>query len=192
MSNECVWMIEVELKFEVDSLREMRARFQALGAVRHGESVQVDEYLNDPIRDFAKEDKALRIRSSGEGYRLTYKGPGLDSVAKARHEVEVHLESEASAKLLRSVFHQIGFKSVANVVKSRETMVVEWAGDKVEVCLDEVDEVGAFVELELVVGSSAEKDVAKQKLMSLAEQVGLCGSLQTSYLELLLRRRGDI
>jgi len=185
-------MIEVELKYPVESLTGIKSRFQAIGAVAHLVNVQSDEYLNDPIRDFAKQDKALRIRSSDGRYYLTFKGPRLDPIAKIRLELEIPLDSQASAGMMSLMFQQIGFDSVANVVKRRETMSVNWAGDCIEICLDEVEEVGTFVELELVVEEENEKELAKQKLISLAEQVGLSDSIHTSYLELLLQSRGEL
>ena len=57
------------------------------------------------------------------------------------------------------------------------------------VCLDEVTEVGGFVELELVVESQEEVEPAKLKLIALADQLGLSGSTRTSYLEMLLKSR---
>jgi predicted adenylyl cyclase CyaB len=69
-------------------------------------------------------------------------------------------------------------------------MRVDWLGANVQICLDDVDEVGQFVELELVVAEPAEIDKAKETLFALADKVGLSGSIRTSYLQLLLENRG--
>lgn len=188
-------MIEVELKFPIEppeTLESVRGRFVANGAVAHLVNTQSDEYLNDPLRDFAKQDKALRIRSHNGRFFMTYKGPCLDAVAKVRHEIEMPLESAACAEQLKQAFVGIGFVSVAKVAKRRETMTVNWEDQVVEICLDDVDEVGAFVEVELVVQDKDEIESAKQTLLSLAKAVGLSGPIRTSYLELLLKRRGDL
>jgi len=186
-------MIEVELKFPIqlpETLESVRRRFVASGAVAHLVNVQSDEYLNDPLRDFAKQDKALRIRSHDGRYFMTFKGPGLDAVAKIRHEIEMPLESAACAEQLKQAFFGIGFVSVAKVSKRRETMTVSWEDESVEICLDEVDEVGSFVEVELVIEDDGDIESAKQTLLSLAKNVGLSEPIKTSYLELLLERRG--
>ena len=188
-------MIEIELKFPIQSpetLDSVRSRFVASGGVAHLVSNQSDEYLNDPLRDFAKQDKALRIRSHDGRYFMTFKGPGLDAVAKIRKEIEMPLESAACAEQLREAFLGIGFVSVAKVSKKRETMTLNWKGKAVEICLDEVDEVGSFVEVELVVEDDGDIESAKQTLLSLAKEVGLSGPIKTSYLELLLDRRGEL
>lgn len=183
-------MIEVELKFEVDSLDEVRDRFQQLGADMESTSVQSDEYLNDPLRDFAKLDIAMRIRSCDGKYYVTFKGPNQDATAKIRKEIEMPLVDEAAAAQMKGVFEGIGFFSVAKVVKQRDKMLIDWLGAKVEVCLDDVVDVGQFVELELVVADQSKVNGAKQTLLALADRVGLSGSIKTSYLQLLLKNRG--
>lgn len=183
-------MFEVELKFPVESLTKVREEFFEIGAVSQSTTVQSDEYLNDPIRDFAKLDMALRIRCDGDRYCVTFKGPNLDATAKIRKEVEMPLADEHAAAQMKEIYEGIGFVSVAKVVKRREELLVNWRGTKVHVCLDEVDEVGGFVELELVVKDQGSVAEAKTSLVGLAEHVGLSGVTRTSYLEMLLKNRG--
>ena len=184
--------IEVEFKFPIDDLSGLRAKFVAMGAQPVKVSDQVDEYFNDPLRDFAKMDVALRIRQSDSKMWLTYKGPNLDPTAKIREEIEMPLVDQTAAEQIRQTFLGIGFVSVARVQKRRETLSLDWEGQQVEICLDTVAEVGEFVELERVVDSPAEQDAAKQLLETLAAKLGLSGSIRTSYLELLLENRGEI
>jgi len=162
--------IEVEFKFPVEDLASLRSSLVAMGAQPVKVSEQVDEYFNDPLRDFAKLDVALRIRQSDSKLWLTYKGPNLDPTAKIRTEIETPLVDEAAADQIKQTFIGIGFFSVARVAKQRETMSLDWEGQQVEICLDTVAEVGEFVELELVVNSVAEQNTAKQALESLARR----------------------
>ena len=184
--------IEVEFKFPVDDLANLRASLVAMGAQPVKVSEQIDEYFNDPLRDFAKLDVALRIRHSDSKLWLTYKGPNLDPTAKIRTEIETPLVDQAAAEQIKQTFIEIGYLSVARVAKQRETLSLEWEGQRVEICLDTVAEVGEFVELELVVDSIAKQDSAKKTLETLATKLDLSGSIRTSYLELLLKNRGDI
>ena len=185
-------MFEVELKFPVDSLESLRGCLLGMGAIAQLRSEQSDEYLNDPLRDFATTDQALRIRSSNGINYLTYKGPNLDPQAKIRLELEMPLASKQAADVLKAVFLQMNFVSVANVVKHRETLTLHWHDEQVEVCLDEVDELGGFCELEIVVDDESAREKAKQKLLALAEALGLENPIRTSYLELLLDKRGQV
>ncbi|MCP4772953.1 MAG: class IV adenylate cyclase [Planctomycetaceae bacterium] len=182
-------MIEVELKFPVASLEEIRSHLQSLGAISEGVSVQADEYFNDPKRNYAKLDIAVRIRQSDDEFWLTFKGPNLDPAAKIRKEIEMPLNDALAAEQMRGVLAGMGLVSVAKVMKRREEFVGCDDLSSVHFCLDEVTEVGGFVELELVVESQEGVESAKLKLTALADQLGLSGSTRTSYLEMLLESR---
>ena len=184
--------IEIEYKFPVDDLAGLRASVVAMGAQPVKVSDQVDEYFDDPLRGFASMDIALRIRQSDSKMWLTFKGPSLDPVAKIRPEIETPLVDPAAAEQIKQTFIGIGFRSVGRVAKQRETLSLDWEGQAVAICLDTVADVGTFVELERVVASAAEKDAAKEALESLATQLGLSGSIRTSYLRLWLQTRGEI
>ncbi|MDB4370724.1 class IV adenylate cyclase [Mariniblastus sp.] len=182
-------MIEVELKFPVASLEKIRSHLQSLGASSEGVSIQADEYFNDPKRNYAKLDIAVRIRQSDDEFWLTFKGPNLDPAAKIRKEIEMPLKDALAAEQMRGVLAGMGLVSVAKVMKRREEFVGCGDLSSVHFCLDEVTEVGGFVELELVVESQEEVEPAKLKLIALADQLGLSGSTRTSYLEMLLKSR---
>ena len=184
--------IEIEYKFPANNLDAIRQALLALGADTRRTSNQTDEYLNDPLRDFAKMDLALRIRQSNDQYFVTFKGPNLDPTAKIRTEIETPLADAEAAAQIKQTFLGIGFYSVAAVTKVRDTMTLEWQSQQIEICLDSVAEVGDFVELEIVVTDPSQKEDAKAALESLAIELGLTGSTRTSYLELLLKNRGDI
>ncbi len=182
-------MIEVELKFPVASLEEIRSHLQSLGAISEGVSVQADEYFNDPKRNYAKLDIAVRIRQRDDEFWLTFKGPNLDPAAKIRKEIEMPLNDALAAEQMRGVLAGMGLVSVAKDMKRREEFVGCDDLSSVHFCLDEVTEVGGFVELELVVESQEGVEPAKLKLIALADQLGLSGSTRTSYLEMLLESR---
>jgi adenylate cyclase, class 2 len=57
----------------------------------------------------------------------------------------------------------------------------------VEASLDEVERLGTFAELELIVEPDG-VEAAKQCIASLAKELGLEGSERRSYLELLMER----
>lgn len=185
-------MIEVELKYPVPSLESIRGEFLNLGAIKGQTIVQSDEYLNDPLRDFAKLDLALRIRHSDDEVVLTFKGPNLDETAKIRQETEIPLADQNAADQIKQVFLGIGFRSLEKVVKRREQLDLNWQDRDINICLDEVNELGGFVELELVVDIESAVPEAKSTLLNLAELVGLTGPIRTSYLAMLLENREEL
>jgi len=180
---------EVELKFPVSDLGVVADQLSGLGVAISEPIAESDWYFAHPARDFAKTDEGLRLRRKGEVNYITYKGPKIDAATKTRREIELPLgpgpESLASWTAL---LESLGFTPVAEVRKSRRKAAIPWQGRSVEASLDEVADVGAFVELELLAEPEG-IEPAKQCILALAESLGLSGSERRSYLELLLTRR---
>jgi adenylate cyclase class 2 len=159
-----------------------------LGAAFASPVEQVDRYFGHPARDFAQTDEALRIRRIGEENRITYKGPKIDTATKTRRELELPLASGAQAlEDFSTLLEALGFRRVAEVRKLRRVAVLHWKGCEVEAALDDVTQVGRFVELELS-ADEAGLDAARECLGSLAAKLGLEASERRSYLEMLLAR----
>lgn len=177
---------EVEMKFPVADMAAFEARLTSLGATISTPQSEVDVYFAHPARNFAKTDEALRIRRKGTANFVTYKGPKIDAVTKTRHEIDLPLPpGEETAVSWTGMLNALGFVAVGEVRKSRRKAHVDWQGQSVEVSLDQVDRVGTFVELELVV-EPENVETAKACIMSLAQALGIEGSERRSYLELLL------
>ncbi len=129
-------MFEVELKARKTVSEK---KLLELGAIFLRHEFQEDTYLNGVDRDFRKTDEALRVRRVGDEYFLTYKGPKLRSGVKAREEIEVPI-----TKGLVDVLFKLGFRESTVVCKSRRFYRL----DGLEVCLDDVERLGSFVEIE--------------------------------------------
>lgn len=187
-------MIEIEKKFHVSSFDAIRSHLAAgkIEIVKDAEpKFQSDEYFNHRQLRFELQDIALRIREVDGRHILTFKGPNQDATTKIRTEVEVEFSKEDAGKM-SEMFLGMGMHSVAKVSKTRDSIQIRWQGTDVEVCLDSVEEVGCFVELEIVVESDDAIRAAKEKLESLADTFGLKDSITTSYLEMLLKARGQM
>lgn len=177
---------EVELKFRVVDQTVLEQRLYDLGATIDSPRQEVDLYFAHPARDFATTDEALRIRCKGALNFITYKGPKIDANTKTRREIDLPLPSgEASAEAWNGLLETLGFSAVGKVCKSRRKAHIAWQGRRVEASLDEVEGLGRFAELELVV-DEADVEAAKACLLSLAGALDLRGSERRSYLELLL------
>jgi adenylate cyclase class 2 len=156
-----------------------------------GEPVeQIDKYFSHPARDFAKTDEALRMRRVGAHNFLTYKGARIDSTTKTRRELELPLpEGTEWSENFESLLGLVGFEPVMTVRKTRRKAICQWEGFEVEICLDEIDQLGSFIELEIT--SDLEGlDQTKAALESLAKNLDLSRSEKRSYLELLMNQLG--
>jgi adenylate cyclase class 2 len=181
--------LEVEQKFAVSDRALLIRALESLGTTFDAAVQQIDRYYAHPCRDYVQTDEALRIRRVGNDNFVTYKGPKLDPTTKTRRELELPIAAgdEGDAQFA-SLLEALGFRPVTEVCKTRTTGHLDWEKWPVEIALDQVDEVGNFVELEIQADENRLED-AKRCLASLAERLGLINSLRVSYLELLLEAR---
>lgn len=179
-------MLEVEMKFAVVEFAPVESILQSWGA-RPAEAIdEADHYFNAPDRDFAKTDEALRLRRIGYTNVLTYKGPKSPGVAKTRTEVEVPIHGgEDTAEDMERLLVHLGYRPVAVVRKRRRIYHFRRDPFDLQACLDEVAEVGRFVEIEIVTPPEHRAD-AERILFQVTRELGLGTSERRSYLEMYL------
>lgn len=184
-------MLEIEMKFPVEDFRPIVLQLEAWRAQRAETQKEEDHYYNAPDRDFAKTDEALRLRCVENRNIATYKGPKEPGPTKTRKEIEVPLEEgPQAAQLFCRFLEALGYRSVATVRKTRIGYHFQKEGFSLHTCLDEVEEVGRFVEIEIVTAPEA-KSKAQEVLQQIAASLGLQAAERRSYLELLLGKRAS-
>jgi adenylate cyclase, class 2 len=179
-------MLEVEAKYRVADHAGVEARLRGWGAVAVADHAEEDHYLNAPDRDFAKTDEALRLRRIGDRNFLTYKGPRRDTTTKTRPELEIPCPpGDDPAAAFLALFGHLGYRRTAVVKKRRRIYDLARDGFSLHVCLDDVEDVGRFVELEIVADEAREAD-ALATLDRTATDLALTDGETRSYLEQLL------
>jgi adenylate cyclase class 2 len=177
---------EVELKFPIADVPGLLARLSELGAVSETPVQQRDLYFSHPLRDFARTDEALRLRSVEERNCITYKGPRVDEQTKTRREIEIPFaEGTQSAAQLREILEILGFHEVRAVEKKRSPFTLEWQNRGLELALDDVAGLGTYFEIETIADDS-ELNAARNSILDLASRLGLANAERKSYLCLLL------
>ncbi len=184
-------MLEIELKFPVADFAAVQRQLSQWGVVPGEALPEADHYFNAPDRDFKQTDEAFRLRRVGTRNRITYKGPKQQGPVKTRTEIELGLEEGAAAAeaFCRLVTH-LGYRPVAIVRKRRVPYDLHREGFSLEVCCDEVEELGRFVELEIVAPPEKRAD-AEAVVQEVARTFGLAQPEPRSYLEMLLALRGE-
>lgn len=170
--------LEIEIKAYCPHIEKLRERVLSLGAVEAGIAREEDVYYNHPSRDFGQSDEALRIRRIGGRNILTYKGPRLGGRSKTRYEQEVLVSETAE---MEDILDRLGFVRVESIVKQRELFRL----GAVEICIDSVEGLGDFVELET---GGEDMVKAENELFALASNLGLERFERKSYLELKLEK----
>lgn len=188
-------MLEVEVKYRTADPAGVLARILALGGVADSEAIEEDHYFNGPDRDYRRTDEAFRVRRTDAGTWLTYKGPKREAATKTRKEVQVAIGDgrEATTAGVGELLVCLGFRPVAVVRKKRAiyhlTRPVGGTEKTVDVCLDEVERVGSFVEVE-VLAEEAGFEAAKAAVLALAADLGLTEQERRSYLGMYLEAAG--
>jgi adenylate cyclase class 2 len=181
-------MLEIEMKFPVADFAAVQKQLEGWQAVRQPTLEEADHYFNAPDRDFARTDEAFRLRCIGSASRITYKGPKQGGPTKTRTEIEIGLEhgTQAAEEFRRLVQH-LGYRPTGVVKKRRTGYDFHRDGFALQVCCDEVELLGRFVEVEIV-AEPDQKQRAQEVLLRVAAELGLSASEPRSYLEMVLAK----
>lgn len=183
-------MLEIEIKYRVPGFDTMECRLAAWGAAPAAPIEEEDHYFNAPDRDFSRTDEVLRLRRIDAENRITYKGSkrtaGTGSVAKQRTEIEIPFEDgpEAVARF-RELLTHLGYRPTAVVRKSRRIVRLTRDHFALEVCLDEVEGLGNFVEVEIV-AAEEQAAAAERVLQDVSAALGLTAVEPRAYLTMVL------
>ncbi|MHA1577774.1 MAG: class IV adenylate cyclase [Candidatus Thorarchaeota archaeon] len=195
---DSISIFEVEVKLLLNDVKAIESVLVDLGAKRTNSEKQIDIYLDHPCKSFGNTDEALRLRrrvniglDSVEAHNLpntpiemTYKGPKIDSTTKTRVELSVGIDDLDVAKAL---FLKLGFTDAATIKKNR----IFYSHGGITVSIDDVEDIGTFLELECVVHSDELIPEAREEIFQLIESMGLNpdDSIRDSYLELYLKNQ---
>lgn len=181
--------IEVEVKLKIEDKEQVKEKLVQLG-FSEGELVaETDVYYTVAHHDFAGLDEALRIRNI-ENQRtkestsvITYKGAKMDNKSMTRKELETEV---GDADVCKEIFENIGFCPVPPVEKRRQYLQKE----NVTACVDEVKNLGDYLELEIIVDIEEEKEAAFEKLKDVLGLLGysMGDTTRTSYLSMLMKK----
>lgn len=154
--------VEIEAKLKVDSLPDVERKLKELGAEFLAEQSQSDIHFDDANASLMITDQCLRLRrqtvDGNEKFFLTYKGAKEKSDFKKRREIEIEINSaEATERLLLA----LDYHKVLVVEKKRRL----WRFGHCDVALDQLSQLGCFVEIE---GPDDETITEVQKRLGLA------------------------
>lgn len=182
--------MEAECKFRISNVDETRACLDKAGAVFLKREEHRDTYLRHPSRDFRSTDEALRIREIDGQPFITYKGPRLTGPIKIRPEIELPMVSGTVEDWLK-IWGHLGFVVALEVPKTREIFLLEHSERKVTITIDQVETLGFFAEIERMVSSREEIELAQRDIQEIGRLLSLNEIEPRSYLGLLLAKNGD-
>lgn len=179
-------MVEVEIKVPVVDENQLITQLKMMGFAKSKSMRESDIYFDNEQAQIKNSDGALRICSCENrtdhtsNVFLTYKGPKMDAISMTRKEFETQIgDMETGKQILMS----LGFNRLYSVVKTRQYYVL----GQVTACLDQVEDLGTFLELEIIVENDDEKEQALSVLLDLIKRLGYKKEdlIRRSYLSML-------
>lgn len=185
-------MIEVEMKLPVKERASVELQLLELGFCRGDLVKESDTYFNSKEWDIRKRGEALRIRridnqtTGKDSSVITFKGRKSDSVSMTRKELETGV---GNPDICEEIFLSVGLEPMRPVVKLRQY----YYRDRMTACLDQVEGLGDFLELEILVTKESEKEEALGEIESTLGRLGyrVEDTTRTSYLTMLQRSDGE-
>lgn len=173
-------VLEVEAKFKSPGNEKVEKALQRLGAKKLGAESVEDVYFSHPSRDFGRTDESLRLRKTELGSELTYKGPRIQlEGSKAREEITVRPNDALAAQ---RIVERLGFRERLVIRKKRNSYLLE----KLRVDLDDVEDLGEYVEIELLTESP---EYSAKVMESVRKDLELERLEPRTYLEMILERK---
>lgn len=182
-------MIEVEIKLSVKNDEYLELNLIKNGFLKGDLVEESDIYFNSDIHNFRKTDEALRLRRSDNKTTgvvknvMTYKGPKIDNISMTRKELETEvLDGDVCKEILCS----LGFTQMYPVNKLRQYYFYQ----NMTACIDHVERLGCFLELEMIVEKDCERKRALQQINNILEKLGyyMEDTTRVSYLSMLQKK----
>jgi adenylate cyclase class 2 len=172
--------MEVELKFRAP--KDIEERITLIGAKKISEQDERDLHY-DRNGELLAKGITLRVRHTADKKELTYKGPQTRTDIKAVEEINISVEGDIDKAL-----NNIGFSEDKLVTKEKHR--VTYKLDDININIDDVKDLGKFVELEIITN---DVDTGKKCLLDMASKLKLKNPITKSYPKMLreLNTSGD-
>ncbi|WBB78544.1 class IV adenylate cyclase [Micromonospora sp. WMMD882] len=149
---------EVEVKYQVGDLAVLEAALAARGVVLSAPVVQDDQAYAPVGWDYGQSKIGVpfaRLRTERGRHLLTVKTPVANEQSCVEHETEV-----ADREQMHAAIQQLGFYPTVRIRKTRRTATV----GLMSLCVDEVDGIGAFLEIERIVSGDGSGERVQAEL----------------------------
>ena len=167
-------MREIEIKAKITDREGILSRLEGLGCALSEPVTQEDVVFAQKVgslEEFLTNSVFLRIRESAKGVVFTLKynpdRQGEPDAMPVEYEVTVSSRTE-----LEAIFQLLGFKPMVTVKKTRRTgHYKNW-----EICIDEVEELGTFIEVEQMAEHDEDIEPVRDAIMEFLRSLGITES----------------
>ncbi len=161
-------MIEVERKFRLSKQQKqtieeaLRRQHSDTATVRQSDKVFLQGI--DSFVEFKQGMPIMRLRTENDTVTLTYKRRLNDAGDSVEHELMI-----GDADTMQAILTEMDYRLVTQVEKDR----LEVKEGSTAFALDTVDELGSFLEIEILAEDTSNLDELERQIMEAAKEYGL-------------------
>jgi adenylate cyclase class 2 len=159
---------EVEVKVKVSDFGKVKQQLTEMGCVFSQQITQDDVTFVDSnygeYDEFQPGKNILRLRKSDDKYIFTLKQPQRNEMDSIERESEISDPEEFEAALLL-----MGYRKVVKIHKTR----VKTKYKDCEICLDEVEGLGSFIEVEKIITGDGDAIEVQEQLFEFLITLGI-------------------
>ncbi len=157
---------EIEVKVKVSNIQDIKSRLENIGCIFSEPIKQNDTtFTNFDDADYVKftcDNNFLRIRETKDNIYFTLKRPQSNELDCVEKEVIINSSEE-----MRDIIYLLGYHEVVKINKIRTKTNFQ----DMEICLDEVEGLGSFIEAEKIVDDDA--DIVQQEIFNFLKTLGV-------------------
>ncbi len=167
-------MREIEIKIKVENLKEIEQKLIESDCKLSSPIKQHDVIysLDNSTKEFisSKEgDMVIRLRQMDDETQLNLKKQCSSELDNIEYETVVK-----DTKIMHSILEQLGWHPIVEVKKIRKKGKFK----EYEICLDEVEGLGSFIELEKMANDDSNLNEVREELFSEIELLGLSRNME--------------
>lgn len=188
-------MLEIEIKLPIENDEAVREALSGMGFEAAGEYRERDLYFDSASHQIRNGGQALRVRENinletcEEYSEINFKDRKLDDRTMSRRELETVV---ADAGVVTEILKSLGYNPVEPYVSKTRAL---YRSSDMNACIDEVEGLGTFLELEIVAEAPEgrdEQEIRREGLAKIETVLGMLGysmddTINVSYLGLLIR-----
>lgn len=163
--------LEIEKKYYCNDINKMMKILDRNNLKKIENTHEVDEYFTDIESEYIKNRTCLRIRKTNfKDMEITFKGKSLNFsnfYAKSENNIKIDI---SNYKNLVDFLASLGFYSYVEVNKNRNTYTKVIENITYNVMIDTINEVGTFIEFELLADEEFGIEVITKKLEEFVEE----------------------
>ena len=158
-------MREIEVKAKVRNIKSLIDKAKHLGIIFSDPFAQVDTTYETKLSKHDPDWNIFRIRKQGNKTILTMKYKA-STRSRDNHERESIIEN---ALEVADMLERVGYSRGVTIRKNRK--IAKY--NNLEICLDEVDDLGTFIEIEKLADDNANVDTIQSELWNILLELGI-------------------